>query len=202
MAPLLSLDGPSRFYGKLLVAPGEVLVLAAGDGVVACALAAAGHPVVAVEASASLRALLLERRAQLSDPQRLEVVSDDPRTVRLDRRFALVLAPHHALGVARGPDELHALLSVMAAHLSPGGVFALDALHEPSASDRPRPVPHLSDRSSAVHPLAPLRLTAQALDEALQEVGLVPRERFADFQEAPFGAEASLQVVVGGLEEA
>ncbi|HEY0882848.1 MAG TPA: hypothetical protein VGD87_15010, partial [Archangium sp.] len=62
MTPILALDGPSRFYGKLLSAPGEVLVLGAGDGLVASALASRGHSVVAVESSPSLRALVLDRR--------------------------------------------------------------------------------------------------------------------------------------------
>ncbi len=200
MAPVLALDGPSRFYGKLLGASSRVLVLGAGDGLVAAALASRGHEVVAVEASASLRALVLERRATLARPERLGVISDDPRTLDLGRKFSLVIAPHQALGLARSPDELHALLSVMARHLEPEGTFAFDALNEPRTGEmhRPRGVPHLRERTEAIHPLAPLRLSAPTLDEALDSVGLVARERFADFNEAPFSSDAELQVVVGG----
>lgn len=201
VTPVLSLDGPSRFYGKHLPATGDVLVLGAGDGLVAAALAARGHEVVAVETSPSLRALLVERRARLSHPERLLVAADDPRTLNLARRFAAVLAPHQALGIARTPDELHALLSTLAAHLAPDGTFALDALNEPSEGEasRPRLVPHLRERTAAIHPLAPLRLSAETLDEALSLVGLVARERYADFAEAPFSAESELQVLVGGF---
>ncbi len=199
MAPLLSLDGPTRFYGKLLATPGPVLVLGAGDGVVASALASRGHEVLAVETSPSLRALIDERRAKLADPELLKVVSEDLRTFHRDTKFALVIAPHQALGVARSPDELHALLEVIAAHLAADGHFAFDALNEPDTGDapRPRPVPHLRDRSEVIHPLSPLRLSAQTLDDALASVGLQARERFADFGEAPFGPEALMQVVVG-----
>lgn len=201
MTPVLALDGPSRFYGKLLGASGTVLVLGAGDGLVAAALASRGHEVVAVEASASLRSLVLERKATLGNPGRLSVVSDDPRTLDLVRTFGLVIAPHQALGLARSPDELHALLGVMARHLEPEGTFAFDALNEPGTSEvfRPRGVPHLRDRSEAIHPLAPLRLSAGTLDEALESVGLVARERFSDFNQTPFASEAQYQVVVGGF---
>lgn len=197
---LLALDGPSRFYGKLLRASGQVLVLGAGDGLVAASLASRGHEVVAVEASASLRALVVERRGKLTHPERLTVNSDDPRTLDLRRTFALVIAPHQALGLARSPDELHALLSVIARHLEPEGTFAFDALNEPRAGEvhRARGIPHLRERSEGIHPLAPLRLSAATLDDALESVGLLPRERFADFNETPFSPDAALQVVVGG----
>lgn len=201
VTPILPLDGPSRFYGKHLPPSGDVLVLGAGDGLVAATLATRGHEVVAVETSPSLRALLAERRARLAHPERLTVSADDPRTLTQARRFAAVLAPHQALGIARTPDELHALLSVIAAHLAPDGTFALDALHEPSEGEagRPRLVPHLRERTAAIHPLSPLRLSAETLDEALALVGLVPRERYADFSEAPFTVQSELQVVVGGF---
>lgn len=200
MAPVLSLDGPSRFYGKLLPATGRVLVLGAGDGLVAAALASRGHEVVAVEASTSLRSLVLGRKATLAHPDRLVVVADDPRTLALGKKFSLVIAPHQALGLARSPDELHALLSVVARHLEPEGTFAFDALNEPATGEvhRPRGVPHLRERSAALHPLSPLRLSAATLDEALDSVGLVARERFSDFNESPFVSDAALQVVVGG----
>ncbi|MDP1827184.1 MAG: class I SAM-dependent methyltransferase [Archangium sp.] len=201
MAPVLSLDGPSRFYGKLLPSTGRVLVLGAGDGLVAAALASRGHEVVAVEGSTSLRGLVLERKATLAHPERLVVVSDDPRTLSLEKKFSLVIAPHQALGLARSPDELHALLSVVARHLEPEGTFAFDALNEPASGSvyRPRGVPHLRERTEAIHPLSPLRLSASTLDEALDSVGLVARERFSDFNESPFAPDAALQVVVGGL---
>lgn len=175
-------------------------MLGAGDGLVAAALASRGHEVVAVEASPSLRALVIERRATLPHPEHLLVVSDDPRTLDLGKKFSLVIAPHQALGLARSPDELHALLAVIARHLEADGTFAFDALNEPSTGEvhRARGVPHLRDRAAAIHPLAPLRLSAPTLDDALESVGLAPRERFSDFNETPFAPEAQLQVVVGG----
>jgi SAM-dependent methyltransferase len=190
MTPVLSLDGPTRFYGKLLSDVGSVLVLGAGDGKVAAALASRGHEVVAVEASPSLRSLIEERGA------RLQVVADDLRTLSLGRTFSLVIAPHQALGVAKSPDELHAVLQVIASHLADDGLFAFDALNEPT--ERPRLIPHLRERGDAIHPLDPLRLSAQTIDDALESVGLQARERFADFNEAPFAPEALMQIVVGG----
>lgn len=200
MAPVLTLDGPSRFYGKLLPSPGQVLVLGAGDGVVASALASRGHHVVAVEPSNSLRSMLAERQLQLPWSERLQVLGDDPRTLDLQKRFELVIAPHQALGITRSPDELYAMLEVMARHLERSGVFALDTLVEVLNADehRVRPIPHLRDRADAIHPLSPLRLSPQTLDDALAAVGLEPRERYSDFHEAPFTPFSALQIVVGG----
>lgn len=194
MAPVLAIDGASRFYAKLLAAPARVLVLGAGDGAVAGALALRGHDVTAVEPSASLRAIIEAQRAGL------KVSSDDPRTLDLRARFALVIAPNQSLGLAQTPDEVHAFLSVMARHLDVGGVFALDVLAESEdpAARRPRPFPHLRERGDGLHPLAPLRLSATVLDDALSAVGLEARERYGDFGETPFSSASRLQVVAGG----
>ncbi len=196
MAPVLAIDGASRFYVKLLSSPGRVLVLGAGDGVVASALAMRGHDVTAVEPSASLREVIEEKRGGTT----LTIVSDDPRTLDLAARFSLVIAPNQALGLAQSPDEVHAMLSVMAKHLDPGGTFALDLLVDVEASDarRARPFPHLRERGDAIHPLSPLRLPPAVLDEVLGAVGLEARERYGDFVETPFSATSRLQVVSGG----
>jgi SAM-dependent methyltransferase len=199
VTPILALDGPSRFYGKLLSGPSEVLVLGAGDGLVASTLASRGHDVVAVEASASLRALVLDRRERLAQPEKLKLVSDDPRTLALSRTFSLVIAPHQAIGLARTPDELHAFFKTVERHLAPDGTFAFDALNERQIAEGLRPrTPHLRERTHAIHPLEPLRLAAQTLDEALESVGLVAQQRFGDFSETPFSSDSPLQVVVGG----
>ncbi len=200
MAPLLALDGPTRFYGRLVIEHATILVLGAGDGLVASALASRGHEVLAVETSPSLRALIDARRAKMAEPSLLQVLPDDLRTLALGRTFGLVIAPHQALGVAKSPDELGALFEVMASHLSDGGVFAFDALNDPQSNEgaRPRMVPHLRERSDAIYPLSPLRLSAQTLDDALESVGLQARERFSDFNEAPFGPESLMQLVIGG----
>lgn len=181
--------------------PGRVLVMGAGDGMVATALASRGHFVIAVEPSNSLRAMMGERQLQLPVSEHLEVRGDDPRTLDLGKRFNLVIAPHQALGLTRTPDELIAFLDAMARHLEPDGTFALDALAEFKDSEdaRPRPVMHLRDRNAAIHPLSPLRLNAQTLDDALASVGLEPRERYSDFSDSPFTPAAELQVVVGGV---
>lgn len=191
---MLAIDGASRFYAKLLASPGRALVLGAGDGVVAGALAARGHDVVAVEPSASLRTVIAQQ------PGALKVLSDDPRTLDLRERFALVIAPNQALGLAQSPDEVHAFLAVMARHLDVGGVFALDVRAEGSEPEprRVRPTPHLRERGDAIHPLSALRLPPAVLDDALNAVGLEARERYGDFVETPFSSASRLQVVAGG----
>ncbi len=199
MTSVLMLDGASRFYGKLLDVPSSVLVLGAGDGVVAAALASR-HEVVAVEASASLRSLINQHQ-QLVQLHRLKVIADDPRTLTLERKFSLVIAPHQAIGLTRNPEELQVFLSVMAKHLEPEGTFAFDALNGPPGDTHgPRGIPHLRERNDAIVRLTPLRLSAQTIDEALQSVGLLARQRFSDFNETPFTVDAQIQVVVGGHE--
>jgi hypothetical protein len=196
VAPVLAIDGASRFYVKLLSSPSRVLVLGAGDGVVASALAMRGHEVTAVEPSASLREVIEEKRGNNT----LTIVSDDPRTLELKKRFSLVIAPNQSLGLAQSPDEVHAMLSVMAKHLETGGAFALDMLVDAFDSDvrRARPFPHLRERGDAIHPLSPLRLPPAVLDDVLEAVGLEARERYGDFVETPFSATSRLQVVSGG----
>jgi len=196
VAPVLAIDGASRFYVKLLSSPSRVLVLGAGDGVIASALAMRGHDVTAVEPSASLREVIEEKRGTNA----LNVMSDDPRALDLKSRFALVLAPNQSLGLAQSPDEVHAILSVMAEHLDNSAIFALDVLAEVEETEvrRPRPFPHLRERGDAIHPLSPLRLSPATLDEVLEGVGLQARERFGDFSEGPFSATSRLQVVSGG----
>jgi len=102
---------------------GPVLELGAGTGRVTEALLAAGHEVVAVDASA---AMLARARERLGDRPGLRLVHGDMREVRLGRRFPLVIAPFNTLMHAYTLDDQDRTLATVTAHLEPGGAFAFD----------------------------------------------------------------------------
>lgn len=200
-------DPTQDFYARLVPRGGAVLILGAGDGALACALGRKGHDVVAVEPSSRLLAQAIERREVEAPTAALRFVAADVRSERLGRVFPAVFLPRNALALARTDDELAALLATVAAHLSPDGVFALDARVAPAIADdggagpRPRVTPHLRERTAgklALHRLESFAVTAAHLDAALHEVGLEARERYQDFVGTPATDSAELQVVVGG----
>src|SRR5699024_9690389 len=102
---------------------GTVLELGAGTGRVTEALLAAGHEVVAVDASG---AMLKRARSRLGSSPQLELVQADMRTLSLGRRFDLVIAPFNTLMHLNTLDDQDAALTAVGAHLAPGGLFAFD----------------------------------------------------------------------------
>lgn len=102
---------------------GAVLELGAGTGRVTEALLGAAHEVVAVDASAAM----LERAAErLGRRPGLDLVEADMRSVRLARRFDLVIAPFNTLMHAYTLEDQDRTLATVAEHLAEGGLFAFD----------------------------------------------------------------------------
>lgn len=222
--PALTVVGPdpeTRFYlRRAMERTGEILVLGAADGRLPIELAGMGRTVVAVEPSPLLRELLEARVAEAGArvEGRIRLLADDPRSLTLTSTFGLVFAPHNALGLARSREELEAMLATASRHLGPDGIVAFDVRHlvepEPDPDLGPHgPVPparqpyapHLRERSQVgakrAQTLQRLRsrpLRVGELDRALVAAGLEARERFADFQQTPFSADALMQVVVAG----
>ena len=120
------------FYRRLAEdQAGPVLELGAGTGRVTLALAALGLPVVAVEPHPAMRARAVERLAAAATTQpalleRVRLVDADARTLALDERFALVLAPFNTLMHLERLDEQDAALGRARQHLAAGGAFACD----------------------------------------------------------------------------
>jgi SAM-dependent methyltransferase len=102
--------------------PARVLGRGSGTGRVASALAAAGHSVVAVDASASMLAQCRERCAGLP----VRCVRGDMRTLDLGERFRLVLVPLGGLEHMESAEELTQALATVARHLAPGGLAVVD----------------------------------------------------------------------------
>jgi SAM-dependent methyltransferase len=101
-------------------AGGAVLDVGAGTGRVALHLAAAGVPVVALDAEARLLEALERRAGGLP----VETVVGDARAFTLERRVALVLVPMQTLQLLGGPRGRAAFLRCALDHLEPGGMVA------------------------------------------------------------------------------
>jgi SAM-dependent methyltransferase len=99
---------------------GPVLDVGAGTGRVALDLAAAGVPVVALDADAALLAAARRRADGLS----VETVVADARRFALGRRFALVLVPMQTLQLLGGPAGRAAFFRRALEHLRPAGLLA------------------------------------------------------------------------------
>ncbi len=102
--------------------PARVLELGCGTGRVAAALAAAGHPVTAVDVSRAMLARCRERCAGLP----VRILHGDMRTLDLDERFRLVLVPLGGLEHLKSAADLVRALTTVEHHLAPGGLAVVD----------------------------------------------------------------------------
>jgi SAM-dependent methyltransferase len=203
---LVGLDLASAFYVRQAGRMGApVLVLGSADGRVAFALAGRGHRVVAVEPSARMHSTAEEKRPSEPGAPEVRLVNADLRTVRLDEKFALVIAPQNALGLMPGLDDFDAALTTVAHHLTPDGIFSFDLRsdsdHEPSPLGRSAFAAHMRERGEqSVRRLRRRVFTLVEVDAALARAGLEARERYGDFLSRPWEEHDEIQVVVAGKE--
>lgn len=141
--------------------PGGVLDLGAGSGRVALRLAAAGHPVTAVDRDGALLAALARR----ADERGLDVVTAcaDARSLELGRDFPLIVAPMQLLHIVGGAVGRRRLLAAAARHLRPAGRFWAVVIEEPLplGSGRPDPVPDVREVGGWVHSSLPVEVTIE-----------------------------------------
>lgn len=107
-----------------------VLELGAGSGRVTVALARAGISVTAVDAMPSM---LAQARARISDlpakvRTRIALKRADIRSVRLGKRFALVIAPFNVFSHLYTRRDLERALQTCRAHLAPKGRLVFDVV--------------------------------------------------------------------------
>ncbi|HTE82339.1 MAG TPA: class I SAM-dependent methyltransferase, partial [Reyranella sp.] len=99
----------------------SVLDLGCGTGLFAASLRQCD--VVGVDPAAAM----LDIAAKRPDGDRVQWIQGDARTVRLDRRFDLVVLTGHAFQVFLSDEDRAAVLRTIAAHLAPEGRFIFDS---------------------------------------------------------------------------
>jgi len=101
---------------------GSLLDLGCGTGVLAASLGEGRH-VIGVDPAGAMLAVARRRPGG----ERIAWVEADARSVRLGRRFDLVVLTGHAFQVFLSDDDQRAVLATIASHLSPGGHFIFDS---------------------------------------------------------------------------
>lgn len=113
-------DEPCR---ALAAAAGSVLDLGCGTGRLTVTLADGAREVVGVDAAAAM----LDIARSKPGGEAITWIEGDARTVRLDRKFDLVLLTGHAFQVFLTVVDQKAVLRTIAAHLNPQGRFIFDS---------------------------------------------------------------------------
>jgi len=99
----------------------SVLDLGCGTGELAASLAA-GRSVTGIDPAGAMLDIARER----AGGDKVAWVEADARTVRLDKRFDLVILTGHSFQVFLTEDDQAAVLATITAHLAPGGRFIFD----------------------------------------------------------------------------
>jgi SAM-dependent methyltransferase len=129
---------------RLAADAGSVLDLGCGTGQLAASLATSfvdGRAVFGGDPAAAM----LEIARQRPGGHKVTWVRSDAQSVRLGRRFDLVLLTGHAFQVFLTGEDQKAVLSTIAGHLAPEGRFIFDA-RNPAAEEWREWVPEQSER--------------------------------------------------------
>jgi SAM-dependent methyltransferase len=123
-------DGVDNEYylRQIAASGGPVLEIGVGTGRLFCEALRRGADVDGVDRSASMVAAL---RRKLAPEAHRRVRVADAVTMRLERRYALILAPFRVLSHVIAVEEQLRLLDNVHSHLLPGGRFIFD-LYVPS----------------------------------------------------------------------
>lgn len=127
-----SFHGDVEWYRqKAEACGGPVLELGAGTGRVTLAIAEAGVPIHALDASEAMLHQLEAKIATRPEEvrKRVTLLAADMRTFDLPERFALVIAPFRAFLHNVTEDERLACLNRVRHHLRPGGHLAFNVFH-------------------------------------------------------------------------
>lgn len=116
------------YVAQALARGGPVLELGCGSGRVSMALAEAGVSVVGVDPLEEMLEAARHKRDQAPGEVRalLQLVRGDMRSVRLARRFALVIAPFNVFMHLYDRRDLERALETVRAHLRRGGRLIFD----------------------------------------------------------------------------
>lgn len=130
-------------YGR---GSGTILDLGCGTGRHAVILAGRGREVTGVDLSAEMLAIA-RRRSEDTGVTALDLRVGDVRTVRVGRRYDVVLLMFAVLGYQLTDEDVTATLETAAVHLQSGGVLVFDVWHGPAVEAlgptvRTKSVPH------------------------------------------------------------
>jgi SAM-dependent methyltransferase len=217
----------ATFYARYLSrARPTVLVLGCGAGRIPWDLSDQGAEAVGVDPSASLIAAAEERRATEATHKadRVRFLSADLRSLRLGRRFALVIAPNNAFGLMSASTDLEALLATARQHLAADGVLVFDIVNATRAFDHSRPqpesglslfqrpavrgvfAPHLRERrrsglirSASIRRLHLRQLNLEHVETAIRDAGFASTEKYGRYDGKPFEPADPIQIVVAQL---
>lgn len=121
-------DDVAYYVRQARIFGGPILEYGIGNGRVAIPIARAGFSVVGVDLSKPMLTSLSKRlKAEPAAVQkRVRAVHGDMRSVKLRRRFPLIIAPFNAILHLYRRSEVEAFLARVRAHLLPGGRFVFD----------------------------------------------------------------------------
>lgn len=203
-----------------LAGDGPVVEFGVGTGRVAVPLAERGVEVVGVDISPEMLAKLTEKSPAVT------AVEGDMTTVALGREFALAYVAFNSIFALDTQDAQVELFRNAAAHLRPGGRFALETAvirHQAGEPDRGklsviRVAPDsvtllggLIDPVTAQHqgmcvvldatgpklfPLSGRQVTHHEMDLMARIAGLELESRWGDWQRGPFGHKSDMHVSV------
>jgi SAM-dependent methyltransferase len=122
-----------RFYVGLAKKYAPVLELGTGTGRIAVAIARAGVSITGAELSPEMLERARERRERepAAVRRRIRLVEGDLRSLRLEKRFRLVLAPFNVFMHLYEREDVERALATVRTHLAPGGRLALDVVNPP-----------------------------------------------------------------------
>jgi SAM-dependent methyltransferase len=204
-----------------LAGDGPALELAIGTGRIALPLARRGVEVTGIDISPAMVEQLRAKPGGLDIP----VVIGDFADVAVEGEFALIYLVFNTLFVLPSADEQQRCFANVAARLSPGGVFVVEAfvpdldrfvhdqnlqvraiavdevfldasIHHPD--DQRVECQHIVIRSDGVN-LYPVTLHyawPEQIDDMAQRAGLRLRARYADWRRAPFTDQSGFHISV------
>lgn len=128
-------DDLAFYRGLALDRPGEVLEVGAGSGRVTVELARLAERVVGLEPAAPMRAAAARRLDGAGLAANVELRDQDVRALDEEGRYALIVAPFHALMHLPTLSDQDLALGAIRRALAPGGAFACDVATPPREAD-------------------------------------------------------------------
>jgi len=132
-----------------------VMEIGCGTGAHAAELAEIGYEVSGVDMSEGMLEAAESRRSSLPGDlaSRLEFSHGDARSVRLGRKFDVVISLFHVMSYQTSNADLADAFATAREHVKPGGAFIFDCWYGPAVLKQWPAVTekHLSDDSTEVH---------------------------------------------------